>query len=159
MGTSRTPLELAVKLATYERLVEVANKDGVAKAALFVTTAIRTQTKAVVPSMRLSGVGRSGAKIGAGFDMIGVTNPTALVRARGPFHLIERDTKPHTIGPRRRRRGGKAIRMEGGAVRRSVEHPGTKGKHPFERAVRASIPLVPLVYGREQTKALARVFG
>jgi hypothetical protein len=159
MGVSRTPLELAFKLATYEKLVGVANKDGVAKAALFVTTAIRTQTKQVVPSMRLSGVGRSGAKIGAGFDLIGVANPTALVRARGPFHLIERDTKPHTISPRARRRGGKAVRLADGSVRRSVEHPGTRGKHPFEKAVRASMPLVPLVYGREQTKALARVFG
>lgn len=48
-------------------------------------------------SIRLRGVGSSGAKVGVRYDIKGAANPTALVFMFGPAQLIERDTKAHEI--------------------------------------------------------------
>lgn len=39
-----------------------------------------------------------------------------------------------------------------------VAHPGTKGKHPFGRAVTAETPHIPTTFQRELQAGLARVF-
>lgn len=43
----------------------------------------------------------AGGKANARFDIKGAGNPTALVKYRGAFHLVENDTKRHFIGARK----------------------------------------------------------
>lgn len=71
-----------------------------------------------------------------------------MVKATGPMHLIERDTRPHLIVPKstgrganRKRRSG-AIRLADGSFRGAVRHPGTKGQHPFEKGIDDARPKV-----------------
>lgn len=95
-------------------------------------------------SGRLRGVGKSGSKVGVRYDLKG--DGRAEVKATGKgFQLIERDTKAHPIGPKKARarkqtgRGG-GVKLPDGSVRRTVKHPGTKGKHPFEKGIADGTP-------------------
>ena len=93
--------------------------------------------------MRLSGVGsrkgrsQGGPKIGAGFN---VQNGSALIRARGPAHFLERGTNRHLVGVKRQRRGRKRKRLPVGGVVRTGPWMagGNRGTEPFWGAVRAS---------------------
>lgn len=154
MGTSRTPAELASKFRHAGGAVRGAARDGVGKAALLVKTSVLSQ----LPTTRLRGVGKRGAKIGVRYDIKGTQNPTALVRATGPFQLIERDTKAHKIEPKKRRSGKRAIVTPQGP-RAWAFHPGTKGKHPWEKGVQLAIPKVRTTMVSEQAKSLRRFFG
>lgn len=117
---------------------------------------------------RRSTASKGGAKVGVRYDVKGKKNPTALLRMTGPAQLVERDTKPHTIIPRsvgrvqgRRTKdnrraakqnlydalfggtfggGGKPLALGNGRFAMRVQHPGTKGKHPFERGVERARP-------------------
>lgn len=55
------------------------------------------------------------------------SKPTAVVRPVGPWHIIEKNTKPHTITPK----NTKALRTPYG-VKAKVQHPGTKGRPVFK---------------------------
>lgn len=112
---------------------------AVGKAALLVKTSVQRELGG---TKVLRGVGRRGARIGVRYDVKGGQQAAALVRMTGPAHLIERSTRPHTIEPRRRRRGGQALRLADGSFAASVQHPGTRGKHPWEKGVERSLPLV-----------------
>jgi hypothetical protein len=89
-------------------------------------------------SKRLRGVGKRGARIGVRYDLQGENAGT--LKATGPMQLIERDTKAHVVAPKKRRaRGGRAaVRLADGQFRGAVQHPGTKGQHPFEKGIDAS---------------------
>lgn len=157
MGTSRSPAELAAKFRAAGTAIEEASKEGVRAAALEVTQSVRrTVAAASGGDSRLSGVGKRGAKVGAGFDVKGTRNPTAVVQARGPLHLIERSTKPHAITPKKRNKT-RAIQTPEGP-RASAQHPGTRGKHPFERGVALASPRVPRVFQAAVRRNLMRVF-
>jgi hypothetical protein len=138
-------------------------------------------------SITLSGVGKKGAKIGVRYTIRGTRNPTALVFATGPFHLIERDTKPHVIigysigrlgkgkGSRSKAArhaakqdlynalfGGQGGRMQiGGDEWRTgpFNHPGSTGKHPFERGVNAARPNVQRIYRSMVNESIRKSFG
>lgn len=163
------------KTRRYATAWQQANVRAVQQAAL--TT--KNSVLALTPKT-LSGVGKRGARLGVSYNVRGFYgNPTALVRATGPFHLIERDTAPHQI-PRtassrriklesgrlsakreltgRTLSGRKRLRLPGGWVMGPVSHPGTKGKHPFERGVNRAEPLTRQVFRRAHTTALARTF-
>lgn len=165
MGVSRSPFEFATKLEKLVVEVGQANRAAINAAALIVTREIRTRTAAATGGdMRLSGVGKRGARVGVGYDVKGDRNATALIRARGPFHLVERDVKPHDIKLRRdtgkRRSGPRALRMKNLGFARSAKNAGgSKGRRPFERGTKAGEPKARLAFEREQAKALARVFG
>ncbi len=107
----------------------------------------------------------SSLKWGAGFDLKGASNPTALVRYRGPVHWTEYGTEPHIITPKgfagsRATRSARAVsfdigsrstgnrlsarKVAGGArravrfngkVRRVAYHPGTR-RRPFWAGVK-----------------------
>lgn len=151
MGTSRNATELGLKLRKAGGAIDGAAKDGVRKAALLVKTSVVSEMGGV---KSLRGVGRKGARIGVRFDVKGTGNPTALVRATGPFHLLERDTKPHEITPKRKQ----ALKI-GRGFASSVWHPGTRGKHPWEKGINHAKPLVPRVMADEQFRSLRRFFG
>lgn len=160
MGASRSPAELVRKLENAARSVESAGRAGVRSAALAATTVIRHEVAAVVPSGRLSGVGKSGAKVSVGFDVKGTTNPTALIRARGPLHLVENKTKPHPITPKRRRGGaGKVgLRLKDGNVRSAVNHPGTKGQRPFAKGTAKAGPPAAAAFNAAIRGSMVRSF-
>lgn len=85
-----------------------------------------------------------------------------LVAARGPWQLIERDTKAHLIGGGRSR--FKEVRsymqFASGDIRLGpVMHPGTTGQHPFRKGVEASRPAVPRIIDENVKGALYRSFG
>lgn len=116
---------------------------AVTRAAQAMTTEVRQHIAgATGGDSRLSGVGRKGAKVGAGYKVLSANK--AIIQARGPLHLVERTNKDHAVVPKARRvaRGGRvAMRMPDGRFRRGPIHVrGSKGKQPFEKGTRAGIP-------------------
>lgn len=126
---------------------------GLNKAALFTKTVIQHEIEAVAPGRRMRGVGRRGAKVGAGYKIYG---HTAVVQARGPLHLLERSTKPHEITPKKRNKK-QALSTPYGP-RRRVKHPGTRGKHPWRKGVTKAAPLVPKAFKDGFYEPIERIF-
>ena len=160
MPRFRTPEEAARRLDGWAGKLQERQRQAVAAAALEVTKAARGEIRrAVGADMRMSGVGKSGAKVGAGYDLLGYRNPTAIVTARGPLHLVERPTRPHRIprqrGPRARRR---VVAIPGVGVRAHVNHPGTRGKYPFARGVARGQRAAKAAFRRVMVSSLRDAF-
>ena len=109
--------------------------------------------------MRLSGIGERGARVGARFDVFGTVNPSAVVKATGPLHLLEHDTDPHDIGPKKGRRGAKALRLANGRFASGVHHPGTTGSRPFEKGYLKTRARTGPAFDAEVQKAIARALS
>ena len=161
--------DLAASAARTADALQGAQAQGVRRAAIYATTMIRSEIRSATGDGRLSGVGRKGARVGARFDVKGTRNPTALIRATGPLHLVERDTSPHSIYPKGRtfsttrkgnvrRRGTTRALKIGDGFAAYAEHPGTRGKHPFEKGVRKAAPETPRIFQREVRAAFARAW-
>lgn len=167
MGTSKSGAELAKKLFNAGHSVERATEMGLkAGGQLVKITALAQLAAAGAGSGRMSGVGKNGAPIGVGYDILKASNGEAAVRVKVKgkgAHLLERDTKAHTINPKKRRGGAKggkgAVRLADGSFRRSVRHPGTRGKHPWEKALNQSLPQVPKTIQQQISSALAKAFA
>jgi hypothetical protein len=159
----RDLLDLAASAKRTADALPQAQARGVQKAALHTTRLIRAEIRSVTGDMRLSGVGKRGARVGAKFDIVGATNPTALITATGPIQLIERDVRAHNIRPRgrtktargRTRKGKKALTI-GGGLYSSAAHPGTRGQHPFEHGVNKAAPDTPRIFQQEVRAVVAR---
>lgn len=155
-----TPAQFTAKMHRATDEISNASRKGVEQVSLDLTRkARRNIAGASGGDSRLSGVGKRGTKVGARYTLKG---ETALVRAEGPLQLIERDTKAHSIVPRsvsrtRRTAGPKALSTPYGP-RYSVDHPGTRGQHPFEKAVDATAPDALRIFQRELEQALRRAF-
>lgn len=111
---------------------------------------------------RLSGVGKRGARLSVGFDVKGLTNATAIIQARGPWQFIERDTEAHRIPRQRSRRARKRVAVVGDGpedVYASVMHPGTSGKHPFERGWQLSQTASKKAFADVELDAIAKSVG
>lgn len=135
--------------------------DAVAASALMVTKEARKRiADATGGDSRISNMGRRGAKVGARYDVRQGKNPSAIVKATGPLQIIERDTKPHRV-PRERKskRGKKRLVLTPWGPRAFINHPGTKGKHPFEKAVAEKAPKVPKVFQEKVAGAMRKQFG
>ena len=149
----------AKDMRQFPETLEKATADATGKAALQMTQVARRRISAAAGGdSRLSNMGRRGAKVGARYDMRKGPNPSALVKATGPLHILERDTKPHDM-PRQRRRGRRRVMNTPWGPRAFVKHPGTKGQAPFAKAVAEEAPKVPLVYARELRAAMRKHFG
>lgn len=126
------------KMAAAGIAVRLAAPKAVGAGAVVLTQVTKAQVRTAAPSLYLRNVGARGASVGVTFNVRG---DTALVRATGPLHIIERDNKPHFITARRGRRLRFATRNgKSGYAMGTVKHPGTKGKHPFERGIRRGLP-------------------
>lgn len=131
---SRVGGQAAARLNRLAVEIEQAGRKAVSKGALDAKNALLASLDNAASGRRLRNVGKSGAKLGVRYDVKGTSNPTALVRATGPWHLIENPSKPHTITPRKRG-GFKAIGTPFGP-RRSVQHPGVRTpKRPWKRGL------------------------
>lgn len=147
--------QFAQKMGRLADTISRSPEEVARRAASAYTSSIRKEIKAVVPTGKLSGVGKRGARVGVKYTAGGAT---AYVQATGPLHLVERDTKggytiPRTVGTRRTRTasgrlsrkreetgrnfsGRKVLFFNGRYVTGPiVRKRGTRGRHPFERGV------------------------
>lgn len=134
-----------------------ARKVAVERAAFEAKKVIASEIRSATGDMRMSGVGTKGARVGVRYDMKGTENPTALVRATGPLHLVERPVKPHVIAPKKRGRGKrkKAVTTPYGP-RASVQHPGVQNpKRPWSKGKQQAEPRVK----REVSAVFGRAFA
>lgn len=171
MGTSTSATQLARKfdaaaLALRERSPQEIVRRITVKAK---QNAEAERNRAVGGDGRMSHVGRAkgGTKLGVryDYDKTNTATPQSLLRATGPWQLIENNTAAHVItsryggGSRRSRtaraefvgpqftgrgRNRKLKSRTGGdrravlntpfGYRRSALHPGTRGKHPWQKA-------------------------
>jgi len=157
MGVSRSPAELSRKIGRlaveYQSLPTTLVKES---SQIVKTAIVGLLVPATGGDSRLSGVGKKGARVGVGYTIIGTgVDARSRVYATGPFQLVERDTK---AGPRphKRRRGRGKNRFIGPI--RSGYHPGTQGKHPWQRGIIAAEPPVTLLFRNRATLPLKRVF-
>jgi len=154
---------LARSLAKAGKAIETAQRDAVARAALASKRTIEAERdRATGGDGRLSGVGKRGAKLGVRFDL---KDTEAVVRATGPWQLIERDTKSAgIIRPKSRRRGrrraggAKALAGGGFGPYGAVRDKGTTGKKPFEKGAKRSRRPVAKQMRGAFSKAVARSF-
>lgn len=163
MGTSKSPAELAFKLRRAGDVMPDAARAGVLGMVKTVKRSVNAQlASAGVNGGRLRGVGKNGVRIGVRDDgIVGTVNPSATVRMYGPAHLIENDTKAHTITTKksRKRRGGKAQALNTPhGPKASVQHPGTKGKQPWAKGLAVARPLMAREFSSEVSKSLRKVF-
>jgi hypothetical protein len=129
---------------------------AVKRTALTVTRGIRVEiTRASGGDNRLSGVGRAGARVGAGYRVY-ADGSFAVIRARGPMQLLEHDTNPHEIKPRRRGKK-RALKLADGSFAGSANHPGTRAKIPFERGYLKTRDEAGPILDREVQKAIRKV--
>lgn len=130
--------------------------------------------------------GATGAKLSVRYDVKQFGDKTVgLIKAVGPWQLIEYDTKGHLIvskklgGTRKRRTGldsGLFVRAAGkritttrsgtrGAVftpqgfRAYARHPGTTGKRPWHRGIDRGTPAATLAYTAAIRADFKRQFG
>ena len=165
-----TLAEFAAQSARFPAELEKARRKATKDVAVGLANAIRAETRTAAPGGVLIGVSRKGAKVGV--QALPAPSGDWLVKATGPFQLLERDTKGHTIpktlaaagSDKRKRqqragfRGRKVLLIPGIGYRRSVHHPGTKGKHPFEHGFDRYSPGVANVYQRQLLAAMQRTF-
>lgn len=147
MGTSTSAAQFAGKIQKAATVTQRRQRETVDMGALTAKEIIIAEAGArgIQPTSKIAG-----GRWGVGYDVKGFNNPTALVKVRGPFHLVDSPTKPHKITPRRRGRkaSGKKAVAYGGEAFRSVNHPGTKGKESFPAAKKKAAIVVPKVMAR-----------
>ncbi len=151
MGTSTSVTQFSRKISVGgSKAVSEAVRDGVQKSAL----AGKRIFLANMGTRRLRNVGRSkgGAKVGARYDLGAVSPSDAAARLYyvGPAHLLNNPIQEHAIYPRgvrvrdgesnkvtkrARKGGGQGLVMPDGQIRVYANHPGTAGKHFFEKSV------------------------
>lgn len=185
MGTSYSAAQMVAKLDGFAGAIPETNKVAVGAAALAIKSSILPLMAAATGGdLRLSGVGKRGARIGVRYDVKGSVNPTALLYATGPAHFVERDTRRHMILPRGKGRGrvkrrqgaalvsalsggvgglggqGGVLAFKGGGYAAYARAGGgSKGKHPFELGVRQGEPRAVEVFVVAHRRELARRFG
>lgn len=114
MGTSRNATELARKLDLAGRAIVGENRDAVAAAAgVFKDSVLHQARVDSAGDLRLSKFGRSGVKLGAGYDVDGDVHATATLTPRpmGPWKVMEYGAKPHVIVAGLTRRQGQALAL------------------------------------------------
>lgn len=176
---SETVAVFVNNLKRLEKEYETLPRKIVNARALAVTTSVRGQIGRTTHGGRLRGVGKKGAKVGARYDIKGTVNPTAIVQATGPLHLLERDTRAHDIprtqssrrtrtssgrlsnrrvGTGRNLSGRKLLVINGHVRTGPVRVRGSKGKHPFAKGVLLALPFLGETSHRQVTAALAKVY-
>lgn len=170
-----------INFTTYRLSLPEAARDAVDASAKVMTRIIQAGAPA-----RLSGVGKNGASLGIRQHKSGsFAQPQTVLKASGPWQLIEHNTRPHIIvsrklgGSRRRRTNlasGLFVRASGrrvtttrrgerGAIRTPqglrayAQHPGTRGKHVWKKGVERGTPAATLAFAKVMRTDLKRQFG
>ena len=154
MPTTRTTTDFAARIMQIGMAAQKSQKDAVFRASMLVKQEIEKElTRAIGGDHVMSNLrNKSGFKrFSVGFNIKGTTNPTSLIRARGPWGLVENGAKPHSIPKRgqlarrsRLGRGGfsdrKAMPINGNFRYVVRNHPGTRGKQPFRKGLDRATP-------------------
>jgi len=160
MGTSTTGSQVAAKFERFAKDLNdpkvALNATGLAGKRIFEASAAGAGALGVrVKSKR--------KLVGARYDL-SKDSRSVVVTYTGPAHLVNNPTKPHRIEPRRprgrrsRRRGATALTINGD-VRMWANHPGTKGKHFYEKARAICVERLPNIYAKAGiTQPLSRIF-
>lgn len=134
----------AAKMKRAGQAVKVNDRAVANRAALHVKNKSNILVRAAVPSGRMRNVGRKGSRVGVRYTL---HQKSATVFMFGPgAPMLERGTKPHRIPRetagrgRSRRRNKRPINIPGVGWRAYANHPGTAGKHPFERGIQSAMP-------------------
>jgi hypothetical protein len=151
MGTSLNTAQFVGKIDRLARELKdqkgALNKTGMAGKKIF-------QQQAASAGVLGSTIAGKRKAIGARYD-ISRDGRGVITSYTGPAHLVNNPTKAHRIearrprGSRSRRRGRQALTING-QVRASANHPGTSGKHFYERARLIATRVLPQVYARAQ---------
>ena len=137
------------------------------------------------PRINLSGVGKNGANVGV---VMAPAGKDVVVKMTGPAQLIENDTKAHVIIGRNVGRLGKGKGSRSAENKRRakqdlynalfggtgggrlhfggdewatgpIQHPGTKGKHPFAKGVETVRPVAPAIFDRGVNRGIRKAFN
>ncbi len=168
MGTSRTVGQFTGKLD--KLATELSNVNGPLEATALVGKQIFLASAA---SAGVLGAKPQGKRklIGARYDTKnrkskGLGEGQVVITYTGPAHLVNNPTRAHVILPRRRpgvrtrrKQAARALLFPSGDFAASAHHPGTRGKHFYEKAKAVCEQQLPRVYGRKQiTEPLRRTF-
>lgn len=104
MPNTRTVHDFAATIESIGTAAQRAQKDAVMRASMILKNSIESELmRATGGDGRLRNLRKKGgtpAKLGLGFNVRGVNNPTALLIARGPWGLVEYGAHQHRITPR-----------------------------------------------------------
>lgn len=156
MGHSSSATEAAGKFTRLAGELREIPNEAVGAAALHVKRSVL----AVAPA-RLRGVGKRGAKLGVTYrvrNAVATGEAYALVRAQGPWQLVEHRTSPHTIPKQGRSKRRRVAVVPGYGPRSRIEHPGTKPSRPWAKGVAAATPTVKAEFRATLPTALRKVF-
>ncbi len=176
MGDFRTVDGFANKIRSYGEAAQKGARVAVEKAAFEMKASIVAEAKSATGGDMLishlgskRSIGAGGARLSVVYDIKGTNHPVALVRAVGPWGLVEHGAKAHEILPKlkritgtgasraRRQRdlslafgargalsGSKPMKVPGSprGYAYRVRHPGTKGKKPWAKGTARALPLL-----------------
>ncbi len=158
MGHSSSPIQAARKFNHLAKELREVPRSAVGASALLV----KRHVMSIAPDRLRNAGKKGGAKLSVTYVVhndIADGDAFAYIRAQGPWPLIESDTKQHAIAPKRKRakRGRVAVKTPTGFYAR-VQHPGTKGKHPWAKGVATARPRVQAEFRKTLPTALRKVF-
>ena len=158
-----SPEEFAKKLGKVAAVAAVASEKWVRSASKLVQVEELAGAAAVTHgTLRLRGVGKSGARLGVVSKVVGSgRSTTGIVSARGPWILIEKDTKPHVVGAKEGPDGPAHLAVPGadtGWRTGPFIAGGSHGKHPFVLAAERARPKVGRLYATTVGKEITSVF-
>jgi hypothetical protein len=152
-----SPLVAARKFEQLAKGMSGLQRETLRQAGLIVKRSVETQMAAAGASTgKLRGVGKRGGRIGVRSDA--TSAGSVLVRATGPFHLLESNTKPHRIPSERGGRRRRVVVIPGIGVRSFVQHPGSRGKHPWSKGVVLATPLIDKANKLALQKTIGAIF-
>lgn len=144
--TTNPVAQLAARFQQAPRALDANIKTGVAKAA----KTLQVSVAAASGGYAASPLARTRAYVRPASALVAMTSRKA--------HLLDRDTRPHPESPRARS-GRRALARSGFGPVAAVNHPGTKGKHMWERGLAAARPAIDRDVADGAMRALQQVFG
>jgi hypothetical protein len=149
------------RIINYGEAIANANKTAVTAAAMvYKGSILASGAKFTGGDLRFSRwKGKQGPRLGAGFEVTGKINASALIQAKpmGIWKVLEFGSPAHVMTPKSKRRAGaKALHMGSGPLFYArVNHPGRKGTNAWTLGSKAGEPGAMQAYKRTQILALA----
>lgn len=141
--------------------LDTAYEYALGKAALHAKNELQEAGRQMTGDLRLSGVGKRGARIGVRYDIdrarSSAVSDRAFIKAWGPWQFVEADTRGHRIPKVRGRRARRRYAVLGqGLVYSRVEHPGTRGKGRYRARQKRLEPEIARIIRAAHNDAIRR---
>lgn len=153
-----SPEAFAAKLGAVVAGVHAVEPATIRQGATIIQGSVFTAMAATgLGSRRLRNAGRGGARLNVRSKMVSFGgSPGAIVRASGPWQLVEEATSAHRIEPRSEDVLALKIGSEFAA---NANHPGTRrGKHAWRIGAEAARKPVAVAYQKEMAKVITTLF-